>query len=192
MSEASRTVFLRGRNVNLRPIEKEDVPLITRWVNDPDVRHLVNHWLPSNKEEEAKWVDNLEKKKDTDIVLLIELADGRPIGLMGLHRINWRDRVATTGALIGEKDCWGRKLGSEAKMLLLHHAFRTMNLRKICSSVIAFNERSRRYSLRCGYKEEGVQKEHIFRDGKYWDMILLAVFQEDFDPIWERYQKGEF
>ncbi len=61
---------------------------------------------------------------------------------MGIHRINWKDRTATTGAVIGEKAYWDKGYGSEAKMLVLDYAFNMLNLRKICSQVLAFNKRS--------------------------------------------------
>lgn len=113
--------------------------------------------------------------------------EGRHIGNIGLHRIDWRNRVATTGTLIGEKDLWGKGIGTEAKILLLHHAFQSMNLRKICSQAIAYNERSIAYSKKCGYKVEGVLRAHVFRRGEYWDLVNLAVFWEDFLPVWEKY-----
>jgi RimJ/RimL family protein N-acetyltransferase len=56
--------------------------------------------------------------------------------------------------------------------------------------VYAFNKRSLRYNLKCGYKVEGVRKKQIFRNGKYHDEILIAVFKEDWLPIWERYQNS--
>ena len=190
MSEQSKIVFLKGRKVNLRPVSKSDLLQITRWINDPEVRFYLNAYLPQTEQDEEAWLEGLSKKKSSDIVLLIETVEGLPIGLMGIHQINWRDRVATTGALIGEKECWGKGYGSEAKKLLLNYTFNVLNLRKICSSVIFYNKRSLRYSLRCGYKEEGVLKQHIFRDGQYWDMIQLAIFRENFEPVWQKYQEG--
>ncbi len=115
------------------------------------------------------------------------VVDGKPIGTMGIHAIDYRHRIATTGALIGESGYWGKGYGSEAKMLLLEYAFNTLNLRKICSEVIAFNERSTKYSLKCGYKIEGTKKLHHYAKGQYWDVIQLAVFREDWLPLWEAF-----
>jgi RimJ/RimL family protein N-acetyltransferase len=110
---------------------------------------------------------------------------------MGLHHISWIHRTATTGALIGEAQYRGNGYGTEAKMLLLDYAFRTLNLRKVCSNVIAFNERSQRYNEKCGYQVEGTQRKHIFRGGVYHDLILMAVFCEDWLPLWEAWKSQE-
>jgi len=186
----SSVVFLQGRRVILRPLRKStDLETCLRWINDPEVNQFLAAYLPVSETQEAEWFDNLAKRPN-DIVFGIELREnGRFIGVMGLHRINWKDRVATTGAIIGEKDCWGKGYGTDAKMILLDYAFNTLNLRKVCSSVIAFNRRSLRYSLHCGYRREGRLRRQMFRRGRYWDEILLGLFREDWLPIWEKYQK---
>ena len=71
----------------------------------------------------------------------------------------------------------------------LNYAFNTLNLRKICSSVLAFNKRSLKYNLHCGYKIEGRKRKQIFKNGKYWDEIILGLFKKDWLTIWKRYQK---
>jgi len=181
-------VFLKGMQVMLRPLLKEDIPLLLKWINDPEVRQYLASYLPMMEADEEEWLEKLHTRKPMDIVLGI-MVDGSLIGTIGLHTIDWRHRTATTGTLIGEKTCWGKGYGTEAKMLLLHYAFNTLNLRKICSSVLAFNERSLRYALKCGYAEEGRRREHHFRDGRYWDEILLAVFRDDWQPLWEEFAK---
>ncbi|MDB5194073.1 MAG: GCN5-related N-acetyltransferase [Parcubacteria group bacterium] len=191
MQETQGPIFLRGRTVNLRPVRKEDLPYFLVWINDPDLRDFILPYMPMTMPEEEEWFADLGKRKPSDVVLSIETTDGCLIGNMGMHRIDWRSRVGTTGAIIGEKDAQGKGYGTEAKTLLLHHAFTSMNLRKICSQVIAFNKRSEAYSKKCGYKEDGVQKQHVFRRGEYHDLINLAVFWDDFKPIWEKYQMSE-
>ena len=189
MKIKNRVVFLRGRKVILRPLDKEtDLEACQRWINDPEVRQYLKRFLPTSKQTESEWLDSLGKKTD-DIVLAIETLDGKFIGTMGLHKIDWKDRTAITGALIGDKTYWGKGYGTDAKMVLLDYAFNQLGLRKICSSVLAFNKRSLRYNLHCGYKVEGIQKKQIFRDGKYRDKLLLAVFQEDWLPIWDKYRR---
>jgi RimJ/RimL family protein N-acetyltransferase len=181
-------VFLSGKKTNLRPVSREDIPKILQWINDPEVRQFVSSVFPTTQKFEEDWVDGLCKDKD-NIVLVIMTKDGVAIGLMGLHRIDWVNRVATTGALIGEKEYWGKGFGGDAKMALLDYAFNTLNLHRINSDVIAFNQRSLNYSLRCGYQIEGTKRESMFRHGKYGDRIELGLLREEWLPVWEKYQK---
>lgn len=186
----SEIIFQEGKRVSLRPVLKEDVPRCLKWMNDREVTRCLRARLPTMEADEEGWFESLHKKKQSDILLTI-VADEKPIGLMGIHGIDWVDRTATTGALIGEKEYWGKGYGTEAKMLLLHYAFETLNLRKICSSVIAYNKRSYAYSIKCGYKEEGRRQKQIFKEGKYWDEIMLAVFRKDWLVCWKKFQEQQ-
>ncbi|KND47876.1 MAG: diamine N-acetyltransferase [Parcubacteria bacterium C7867-006] len=184
----NRVVFLSGKIVNLRPAQKSDIPHFTRWINDPRVRQFLLTMLPQTEKQEESWYENLGKD-DKNIILVIETKDGKPIGSMGIHGINWRNGIGTTGALIGETEYWGKGYGTDAKMILLDYAFNTLGLRKICSDVFAFNKRSLQYSLHCGYKIEGRLRKHIFRNGKFHDKIVLGVFRDEWLPIWNHYRK---
>jgi len=183
--------FIQGGRVVLRPVLREDLPLLVRWLNDPEVTQFITTYLPILEADEASWFDNLPKRKPNDIVLII-VVDGDPIGKIGVHQINWKDRTAMIGTLIGEKKYWDKGYGSVAKMLLLNFAFNTLNLRKICSSAIEYNLRSCSYNLKCGYHEEGRLRRHIYRKGRYWDEILFAVFKKDWLPIWREFRKNGY
>jgi RimJ/RimL family protein N-acetyltransferase len=185
-----KLVFLKGKKTILRPLRKAtDFELCLRWINDPDVNQYLLVYFPVTEKKEEEWFDRIANNPN-EIVLGIETLDGKLIGNMALVHINAKDRTASTGALIGEKEYWSKGYGTDAKMTLLNYAFNTLNLRKINSSVYAFNKRSLRYNLKCGYKVEGVRKKQIFRNGKYHDEILIAIFKEDWLPIWERYQNS--
>jgi len=187
--EKKKVFFLKGKKVVLRPICKEtDLDSIYRWINDPEVNKYVEGYLPMTKEAEAEWIDRMSKNED--IILAMETLEGRHIGSMGMHNIKWKDRTATTGAMIGEKDCWGKGYGTDAKMIFLNYAFNTLNLRKISSSVFSFNKRSIAYSLKCGYEVEGVLKRQKFVNGRYYDEVLLGVFKEGWRSLWREYKKG--
>jgi len=187
--KVEQVVFLRGRKTILRPINKNtDFEKCWRWINDQEVRQYLKVYLPVSLAEEEKWINQLGNNEH-NMLLAIETLEGEHIGNMGLHRISWKDGTAVTGALIGEKKYWGKGYGTDAKMSLLNYAFNSLNLRKICSNVYAFNQRSVAYSLRCGYQIEGRLKKHIFKNGRFHDQVMLAVFKEDWLPLWRKYKK---
>jgi RimJ/RimL family protein N-acetyltransferase len=188
--QSQSPIFLKGRKVNLRPVLKGDLDRCMRWVNDPSIRDFLMGYFPYTQYDEEKWIKEISEDTPYSLTLAIETVEGQHIGQMGLHRINWRDRVAITGALIGEAEFRDKGYGSEAKIILLHHAFRSMNLRKICSQAVALNLRSIAYSKKCGYLEEGRLKKHVFRQGKYYDLVQLAVYWKNFKSIWNKYQGG--
>ncbi len=171
----NKVVFLKGKRINLRPVEKEDVPDLERWINDEEVRRNLLVFLPMNKTDEEAWVVNLSKNKGTDILMII-VAKNKSIGSVGINKISLNNRTAEIGINIGEKHCWNKGYGTEAIMLLLRYAFNTLNLRKICLEVLAFNKRAIACYKKCGFEEEGLLKKQFFRDGVYHDAVLMAIF----------------
>jgi len=185
----SDVVFLCGAKTTLRPPNKEmDTPLFLKWINDPKVRFFLKRVLPADLKVEENWVDSLSSNEH-HIVLVIETNEGVPIGTMGLHGINWINGTATTGAMIGEKEYWGKGYGTDAKMVFLYYAFSNLGLRKICSSVLSFNPRSLAYLKKTGYKQEGIRRGQILRDGRYHDEILMAIWRRDFLKVWSKYKE---
>ena len=182
-------VFLEGFKTILRPFAPDDLLVVTRWINDPRVRRFISAYLPQSLIVEEEWIRS-KCSDDKKISLgIVAKPSGVLIGSMGLDGINWKDRVATTGALIGERAYWGQGYGTDAKMALLEYAFHELDLYKICSAVIAFNRRSLAYSLHCGYRIEGRRKSHIVKGGRRYDRIELAVFRHQWEPIWHRWKK---
>lgn len=189
MEEEKRLIFLEGRKVILRPYDKErDLVNCQRWINDPEVRQFVQNVFPYTLKGEESALDKITSNPN-GVFLIIETKEGIPIGVMSIGGINWIHGTATSGAVIGEKEYWGKGYGTDAKMTFLDYLFNTLNLRKINSTALAFNKRSVAYNQKCGYIIEGVRKKEWFRKGRYVDEVMLAVFKKDWLPIWRRYKK---
>lgn len=181
--------FLKGKRIYLRPLERDDLPVFLRWMNDLETAQLVNHFLPVMKEGEDDFYEKTLKEKGKIIVLSVCTNKDELIGTISINNIKWKDGTATTGTLIGDKSFRGKGYGTEAKMVLLNYAFNTLNLRKISCNILSTNERSIKCQEGCGYKQEGVRKKHTFINGEYIDDLILAVFKEDWAPLWEDYKK---
>ena len=185
-------MFLEGRHVYLRPVQLSDLPYFVRWFNDQEVTHFLGRQFPMSEMQEKAWIEGLAKRSDIVLVIVVKGKTpkfDRPIGTMGLHNIDLHNGVATSGAAIGEKDTWGNGYGSEAKMLLLQHAFNRLNLRKVYSRVLAFNGRSRAYSEKCGYKLEATHVDRHVRDGQLIDELVLVVDAEEWRELWKKTRK---
>lgn len=180
MSE-QKVVFLEGERLYLRPYERTDIPLGQRWMNDPRVRQWLNNRFPMDFMLEEKWFDEQDRKRlRTDLILGIVLKEGdRLIGVIGLHRIEWIHRHAHTGMMIGEPECWGQGYGAQAKELVLRYAFEDLNMHRINSITFGNNERSRKCLLKCGYQEEGRQRQKLWIAGQWVDEIHFGLLESE-------------
>ena len=186
-----KVVFLQGKKTVLRPLTREDLPILVQYINDPEIRRFVTMRTSMTLDDENAWFDSLLRgapKYRSDFVFIIE-ADGKVIGDMGLHSIDYVDQTCVTGAMIGEKEYRGKGYGTDAKMQMLHYAFTELNMRKVCSEVLETNPRSQAYLKKQGYQIEGVRKKQILKGGEFRDLLLVALFKDDFMSIWEEYNK---
>lgn len=175
--------MLKGNGILLRPFRRSDISYFLKWFNDPEVIQYLNMYLPMTEMAEEKYIEELgTTRATTDAPFVIELIEGdstKPIGTIGLHRINNKDHNAIFGIAIGEKDCWNKGYGTEATRLLIDYGFEQLNLHRITSAAFDFNERSIRLHKRAGFKEEGRQREGSFKNGKFHDYVLFGLLREE-------------
>jgi len=76
----------------------------------------------------------------------------------------------------GDKEYWGKGYGTDAMKVLMKFIFEEMNINKIRLGTFSFNERAIKSYQKCGFEIEGVLKDEIFKEGKYYDEIIMAVF----------------
>jgi UDP-4-amino-4,6-dideoxy-N-acetyl-beta-L-altrosamine N-acetyltransferase len=175
--------FLIGELIYLRPLEREDAPTIVPWFNDPEVTRFLLRHRPMSLRQEEQFIDHLQQS-DTNIGLAIIRRDvDQMIGVTGLHQFNDKNRNAVFGISIGDKDAWGFGFGTEATVLLLRYAFETLNLHRIMLQVFEYNPRAMHIYEKLGFRKEGVLRQENYRDGRYWDTIVMGLLREEWEEM---------
>lgn len=177
--------MLTGKSVRLRPVQRSDLSSFLSWFNDPEVTQYLSFYLPMTEMAEEKWIES-RGTTSTDASFVIEAADtevNKAIGIIGLTDIKPKDHHAGFGIAIGEKGYWSKGYGTEAARLIVNYGFQELNLHRINSSVIAFNQRSVRMHRKVGFKEEGRQREACFRTGKYHDLVVFGMLREEWKGL---------
>ncbi len=170
----------------------EHTDLCTQLLNEEESRQYLARYFPVPRSAEEEFLRTVNSKdKNNAMFIVAAKPEKNPIGVMGLHNIDWKNRNAVTGSMLLAAQC-GKGMGSDAKMLLLSWAFLELGLVKVESRVIAFNERSQAYSRKCGYQEVGRLKRHIFRRGAWHDEVIMEVHVDEWLPLWNQFQEGSF
>ncbi len=136
---------------------------------------------PLNQLQEKRWIEEKYKERPAhDLTFAIVLTEGDVhIGNIGLHQIDWVDRQATTGMLIGEADARGKGYGPEAKELLLGYAFNTLGLMLIEAGTFEGNTASRRSLEKSGYTYEATLRWRFYREGQWWGECVYSITAEE-------------
>jgi RimJ/RimL family protein N-acetyltransferase len=166
--------MLQGERVRLRALERADLPTMVRWFNDPEVRRRLARVEPMSLAEEERWFDAL-LRATTEVVFGIVDDDGVFVGTCGLHRIDWRNRSASLGIVIGDVAHRGRGLGTDAVRTLLRHAFESLGLHRVELEVLADNAPAIRCYEALGFVTEGVRRDARFLDGAFVDLVFMGL-----------------
>ena len=182
---AARQPFLVGDKVVLRPIEAADVegPYLD-WLNDYEVtRFLETGTTPATRATLQRYLDTVAAAAGTVMLAIVEKASGLHVGnikLAGVHSVH---RRADLGIMLGDKSRWGRGYGREAVALVLAYGFDRLNLNKIYLGVDVDNAAAVKVYEELGFKIEGTQRQHLFRDGAYRDRHLMGILREEFRTV---------
>lgn len=177
---------IRGKKVVLRAIEKEDLELLNKWSNDPEINYMLGGWhFPSSSQDQEKWF-NLLSVGSSNQRFAIDTPDLGLIGMANLVDINWKDRNAFHGMLLGDKDMRGKGYGVDTIMAINRYAFEELGLMRMNGSMISYNEPSLGvYTKKCGWVVEGIKKNHYFRKNQWWDQVVVGITKDDYFKLIE-------
>ncbi|MBT1248388.1 MULTISPECIES: GNAT family protein [unclassified Thermosipho (in: thermotogales)] len=172
--------MLDGKKVRLREYRREDLEKARKMVNNVLKYTIPGIPYPLRVEDEIKWYEGFNAFSD-NYSFAIELKESNEyIGGCGVNKVDWKNSVCELGIFLG-MSYWNKGYGTEAMELLVDFVFKEMNINKIKLHVYSFNQRAIRSYEKLGFKKEGVLREELFRDGKYWDVIVMGLLRREWE-----------
>lgn len=161
------------------------------WLNNYEVtRYLETGKFPSTPEAIRKYLERFQDSTADLILAIVDTDTDQHIGNVTLNRINWINRTADTGLIIGKKEFWGKGYAFEAWSLVLEYAFQRLGLRKIIAGAVVDNVTSITILKKLGFKIEGTFCQEFLVDGEYKDGIRLGLLREEFNEYRRSTDRG--
>src|SRR5262249_6144183 len=137
------TTKMEGKLVRIRAYEKSDLDSLMKWINDAEVtRNLAAPLIyPMSRAAEEQFLEVNTQAGDGEVRWAIETLAGEYLGGISLMTIDWINRSAQVGIVLGIKQHWGKGYGTDAMRVVLRFAFDRMNLHRVWLNVYAFNQR---------------------------------------------------
>lgn len=170
-----------GKKVRLRAIESQDLELLHKWSNDPEICQMLGGWhFPSSTKDQQEWFQRLTSNSLHQRFAVIT-PDLGLIGMANIVEINWKDRNAFHGMLLGDIDMRGKGYGVDTIMAIMRYAFEELGLERLDGSMIEYNEASLAvYTKKCGWKIEGYKNKAYFRQGKFWKKVIVGITKDEY------------
>ena len=158
----------------LRQMTQDDLNLVLEWRNHPDTRKYMFSQHKISPEEHAQWFDRLGR--DNSQTALLYIVNDVALGYVNFKKIeapataNWGfhlNHAAPKGT--------GKQFGQTA----LNYAFEVIKLRKVCSQVLEFNEKSIKFHLNLGFQREETMQQQYFNGKNYYNIEFFRLLASE-------------
>ena len=175
---------LKGKKVTLRAVEESDLGMLQELTNSPDFEKMIVGWsFAVSAKDQAEWFKNCKQGLDRLRFTIVTEEDGA-VGMIGLRSIDWKNGSAVgLGMRIAKTNLRTRGLATDAWMTLFRYAFDELRLNRIVGSYIEYNKASARVCEKVGFKVEGIQREAVYKNGKFHNVYSLGCLKSDYEAL---------
>ena len=188
------SLTLEGSVVRLEPIQREHAKLF--WDVAKNDLEDIFRWIPytmKTPEDFERLVDKAfteQERGESVVFATVECSTGRAIGstrFMNIDRVNRRVEIGSTWIA----PAWQRTaVNTEAKYLMLRHAFEAWGCARVELKTDALNEKSRNAILRIGAKEEGTLRRHVVTwTGRIRDSVYFSILDSEWPEVKTRLEE---
>jgi len=179
-------VTLEGRHVRLEPLTMAHHAPLCAVADDPDIWRWISP--PAQTSESMRdFIETALQWQQAGTALpfaTIDKASGRAIGSTRFGNIAWEHRRVEIGWTWIAPDFQRTPINTEAKYLMLRHAFEQLGCIRVELKTDALNERSRRAIRRIGAKEEGTFRSHmIVTGGRVRDTVYFSIIAAEWPAV---------
>ena len=169
--------MLEGKNVNLRIMEKDDLPLFLEWVNKPEVFGEYNPLHQMTKTQVEKILENPSDFQP----FIIEKKDLTKIGFIAhfhvLHIGTGAKQLEIGYTLVPSER--GKGFCTEAVKIMVDYLFLSKDIMRIQVQTDQRNVASQKVLEKVGFKKEGTLRRNFFMRGEWTDDYIYSILREE-------------
>lgn len=183
-------VELRGELVGIEPLQAKHAPGLLAAADADEVFAWLPYSRPADLDQARAWIDDAlaDRRADRRFPFAILAADGGSvIGSTSYWDFDSKNRHVEIGSTWLSRSSWRTGRNVEAKLLLMTHAFETMELERVAFRTDILNERSQQAIETLGATREGVHRHEMRRrDGSWRDSVHYSILHSEWPAAKER------
>jgi RimJ/RimL family protein N-acetyltransferase len=188
-----KPVTLTGKVVRLEPLSEAHVPGLTAVGMNDEIWRWMPYGVMKNEDDIRRWVQNLLTQIPSGSVMpfaVIQLASGRVAGATRYMDIHPKDYALEIGGTWYGVEFQRTAVNTEAKYLLLRHAFEDLKCIRVQIKTDLRNERSQKAIERIGAVREGVLRNSmIMPDGYYRSSVYYGILDDEWPVVKARLEQ---
>jgi RimJ/RimL family protein N-acetyltransferase len=178
-------VSLQGAHVRLEPLQAEHAAALNDAVNDGELWRLWYTAMPAQDRVDAYIATALaERDAGVSLPFVVRDASGTIVGSTRYCHVDAKNRRLEIGYTWYAARVQRTAINTEAKLLLLGHAFEALDCIAVEFRTNWFNMRSRAAIARLGAKQDGVLRNHMLMpDGTYRDTVVFSIIAYEWPAV---------
>ena len=184
--------MLKGETIYLRLFEPEDYQKTYLWHSDFDIQKSTCGPIRFvSCEIEKSWVLSKSTHNQTDLYLAIcTIENDEMIGWYSITNIDYLNRKChCSGVVIGDKRYRDGTAYQEAGSLAFQYIINELNMNRVTGSCLREHVLSRAEMEASYWKLEGIERQAIYKNGKYHDICHYAILRDEY---FDHLNKGEY
>ena len=181
-----RTVpTLAGRHVTLRPLRAADAAALAKVADESDLARLFYTSSASLASDPDAFVAAAlaGDASGRSLSFAVETPDGQVVGSTRFLRMNEAHRRVEIGVTFYARSVQRTGVNTEAKLLLLGHAFDVLGCQAVQIRTDWFNKKSQAAIERLGAKRDGVLRAHQLLDGRVRDIVVYSIVAPEWPGV---------
>lgn len=181
MTNSASIPALETARLGLRAFTAEDAGRVQQLAGDDEVSRLTSNIPHPYRDGMAEaWIEQHGgwASKGRAYVWAI-CHQGELVGAISLTDIA-PGHQAELGFWLG-RCAWGKGFMTEAARAVVEHAFESLGLTRLHSSHFAANQASGHVLEKLGFRKEGTQRRHLYKNGEFHDRVLYGLLAEEWD-----------
>ncbi|HEX8475170.1 MAG TPA: GNAT family protein [Pyrinomonadaceae bacterium] len=179
-------IVLEGREVRLEPLDWRHEAGLCEVGLDGELWRWTTTLIQTPEEMHA-YIETALSEQASGMSLpfaTVERSSGRVVGSTRYGNIDRSNRRVEIGWTWVAREWQRTPINTEAKYLLLRHAFETLGVIRVELKTDALNEKSRRAISRIGAKEEGTFRNHIItQSGRIRDSVFFSIIDSEWPEV---------
>lgn len=181
--------MLEGQHVRLEPLAREHIDGLWEAGGDPEIWRWTSSKIKSRADMES-YLEQALSEAERGVSLpfaIIDRASGQIAGTTRFGNIAPEHRRVEIGWTFIAPRFQRTHINTEAKYLMLRHAFEVRASNRVELKTSATNEKSRAAIRRIGAREEGTLRSHMINDdGTVRDTVYYSILAEEWPEVRER------
>lgn len=172
--------------ISLRKLKKENLEMVMNWRMLPQITQNLYTDPKLNMKIQYEWFERVSN--DKSVKYWIIQADDKSVGLLWLYCIDLINKRCEWGYFIGEDNYRGKGLARPLECNIYDYVFDILKLNKLHCEVFEFNDIVIKIHEKFGSEVEGVLKQHIYKNGQFYNAVCLGILSEKWHSIKNTYE----